>query len=268
MKLDITKLKIIVTVPSEYVEKIRNAMCEVGAGIIGNYSYCSFSTKCIGTFKPNDLATPFKGEKNKLNYVNEEKLESTCTVDKVNDVILKIRQNHPYEEPSIEIIPLIDEEIFNLNISKEPQQNIYNNASANSNKKNIILITGAVLSSNENSINLYNKLYSFLDNTNFQIYTPIDTMQFIGTDSERYNKAMNLLKETKLIIAEMSNVSTGQGMELQEAANLNIPILVIAKKGSKISGLVKGCKNVKNILYYNKIEDIFNNINEFINKYI
>lgn len=56
---------------------------------------------------------------------------------------------------------------------------------------------------------------------------------------------MELLKDTKVLIAEMSNVSTGQGMEIQEAVNLNIPILVIAKEGSKISGLVKECKNVK-----------------------
>ena len=54
----------------------------------------------------------------------------------------------------------------------------------------------------------------------------------------------------------MSNISTGQGMELQEAVNLNIPILVIAKEGSKISGLVKGSTNVKTIIYYNKFEDI------------
>ena len=52
------------------------------------------------------------------------------------------------------------------------------------------------------------------------------------------------------MIAEMSSVSTGQGIEIQEATTLNIPILVIAKTNSKISGLVKGCKSVKNIIYY------------------
>lgn len=45
---------------------------------------------------------------------------------------------------------------------------------------------------------------------------------------------------------------------------LNIPILVIAKTGSKISGLVKGCKNVKDIIYYNNINDISNDIKTFI----
>ena len=53
-------------------------------------------------------------------------------------------------------------------------------------------------------------------------------------------------------------------MELQEATTLNIPILVIAKTESKVSSLVKGCKNVKNIIYYENIEDIKNDVLEFI----
>ena len=64
MNVNINKVKIVVTAPIEYVEKIRNAMCEAGAGIIGNYTYCSMSTKCIGTFKPNDNAKPYIGEIN------------------------------------------------------------------------------------------------------------------------------------------------------------------------------------------------------------
>lgn len=89
-------------------------------------------------------------------------------------------------------------------------------------------------------------------------------MKFKGNDLERYDRAMQLLKDTKFIIAEMSNISTGQGMELQEASTLNIPILVIAKYNSKISGLVKGCKSVKDIIYYENIEDIKHNIINFI----
>lgn len=132
--------------------------------------------------------------------------------------------------------------------------------------QNRILITGAVLTSNNNSIDTYNKLISWLDKNTYEISSPLDTMKFKGNDSERYDRAMQLLQDTKLIIAEMSNISTGQGIELQEAATLNIPVLVIAKNNSKISGLVKGCKNVKEIIYYDNIEDIKDNILDFINK--
>ena len=112
MNININKVKIIVTVPKENTEEVRNAICNEGAGVIGNYSYCSMSTKCIGTFKPNDEANPYIGEKNKLEFVEEDKLEVVCPVEKVKDVVSKLREAHPYEEPAIDIIPLIDESDF------------------------------------------------------------------------------------------------------------------------------------------------------------
>lgn len=113
MNISINKVKIIVTIPLENVEMVRNAICEVGAGIIGNYSYCSMSTKCVGTFKPNEDANPYIGKKNNLEFVEEEKLEVVCNWDKVKTVLLKLREVHPYEEPAIDIIPLLEESLFN-----------------------------------------------------------------------------------------------------------------------------------------------------------
>lgn len=112
MNININKVKIFVTIPVENVEEVRNAICEAGAGIIGDYSYCTSSTKSIGTFKPNDEANPYIGENNKLEFVEEEKLEFVCDVDKVKTVITKLRKVHPYEEPAIDIIPLIEESYF------------------------------------------------------------------------------------------------------------------------------------------------------------
>jgi len=112
LNININRVKIIVTIPIEDVDKVRNAICEVGAGVIGNYTYCSMSTKCIGTFKPNDEANPYIGEKNNLEFVEEEKLEVVCDVSIVKKVILKLREVHPYEEPAIDIVPLIDESFF------------------------------------------------------------------------------------------------------------------------------------------------------------
>ena len=112
MNININKVKIIVTIPIENVNEIRNEICEVGAGIIGNYTHCSMSTKCVGTFKPNDKANPYIGENNKLEFVEEEKLEVVCDVNNVKKVITKLRKVHPYEEPAIDIIPLLDENSF------------------------------------------------------------------------------------------------------------------------------------------------------------
>lgn len=110
MKFDVKKVKIIVTVPVENSEEVRNAICYEGAGIIGNYTYCTISTKCTGTFKPSDNANPYIGENNKLEFVEEEKLEARCDVNIVKRVLKRLREVHPYEEPAIDVIPLIDEE--------------------------------------------------------------------------------------------------------------------------------------------------------------
>lgn len=112
MNVDINRVKIIVTIPTENTEEVRNAICEAGAGIIGNYTHCSMSTKCIGTFKPNEDANPYIGQNNKLEFVEEDKLEVVCDVNNVKNVISKLREVHPYEEPAIDIIPLLDEESF------------------------------------------------------------------------------------------------------------------------------------------------------------
>lgn len=112
MNFDIKKVKIVVTVPPENVEEVRNAICKIGAGVIGNYTYCSMSTKCIGTFKPNDKANPYIGKSNTLEFVEEDKLEVVCDCKIVGEVVKTIRKVHPYEEPAIEIIPLMDEESF------------------------------------------------------------------------------------------------------------------------------------------------------------
>lgn len=109
MQIDIKKIKIVVTIPMENVNQVRDAMCNAGAGIIGNYSYCTMCTKCIGTFKPSEEANPYIGEKNKIECVEEEKLEAVCDIDIVKNVLKKLREVHPYEEPGIDIIPLIDE---------------------------------------------------------------------------------------------------------------------------------------------------------------
>ena len=109
MDFNINKVKIFVTLPKENLEDIRKAMCDAGAGIIGNYTYCTTSTKTVGTFKPNENANPYIGEQNKLEYVEEDRLEVICDIAIVKNVIKKLREVHPYEEPAIDIIPLIDE---------------------------------------------------------------------------------------------------------------------------------------------------------------
>lgn len=99
VNININKVKIVVMVPRSNADSLREIICNTGAGVIGNYTDCSVSTKVIGTFKPNSKANPTIGRKEKL--------------VKVKEVLEVIKKNHPYETPGIDIIPLMDEDYFN-----------------------------------------------------------------------------------------------------------------------------------------------------------
>lgn len=112
MNLKIDKVKIIVFIPEEKVSELRDAVCNAGAGVIGKYSYCSSSAKVSGTYIPSENANPYIGMQNTLEFVEEIKIEFLCDVKKVKKVLKVIREIHPYEEPVIDIIPLLDESSF------------------------------------------------------------------------------------------------------------------------------------------------------------
>ena len=112
MRVDIEKVKIFVTIPLNAVDEVRNAVCKSGAGVIGNYDYCTFACNGLGTFVPNEAANPHIGTNGTMERVEEAKLEFVCNIANVKAVLKALREAHPYEEPAIDIIPLIDESEF------------------------------------------------------------------------------------------------------------------------------------------------------------
>ncbi|MBD3313985.1 hypothetical protein GF345_06085 [Candidatus Woesearchaeota archaeon] len=118
-----------------------------------------------------------------------------------------------------------------------------------------ILVLGA-LPKDEERIGIYKSIASVCKEHADNISTPIETAGFKGTEKERYERAFQKVREADLIIGELSEPSTGQGMEIMEAANLNKPVVILALEGSKVSGLVRGCPAVKKILFYNDKGDL------------
>ncbi len=104
--------KIITFVPIKDTEKVRTAMGDAGAGVLGNYHHASFSSKGIGRFTPSQGAHPTIGKINNPQEVEEEKIEVICEKDKVKGVIAAIKKTHPYEEIPLEIYELINEDKF------------------------------------------------------------------------------------------------------------------------------------------------------------
>ena len=96
-----------VFVPEDHADEIREVLGEAGAGKIGNYTFCSFSTKGVGRFKPEDGASPAVGEVGKLEEVGEERIEVACEKNQVGKIIAAIKEAHPYEEVVMDIYPML-----------------------------------------------------------------------------------------------------------------------------------------------------------------
>jgi hypothetical protein len=108
--MNFKRVKITTTIPTENADAIREALGKAGAGQLGDYSFCSFSITGKGRFKPSENANPHIGEANKLEVVEEEQIGVNCDLTHAKQIIAALRAAHPYEEPLIDIFPLIDEE--------------------------------------------------------------------------------------------------------------------------------------------------------------
>jgi len=101
-------VKIVVFTPEEYLTQVREAMAEAGAGVIGDYHECSFGLKGVGTFIPGANSNPFIGTNNQLEEVAEIRLEMIAPKKNLTAILKAIMVVHPYEEPAIDLYPLLN----------------------------------------------------------------------------------------------------------------------------------------------------------------
>lgn len=98
--------KIAVFVPVSHMEDVLDAFNKTKAGHIGNYSHCTFQTKGQGTFKPLEGTDPFIGSQDKLEKVEEIKIETIVSHEILSTSINEMINAHPYEEVAYDIYPL------------------------------------------------------------------------------------------------------------------------------------------------------------------
>jgi len=101
-------VKIVVFVPVAHADGVRVALAKASAGKIGNYDSCSFSVLGTGRFRPLDGADPFIGVVGELEEAAEERIETVCAREKLEAVLAAVRAAHPYEEPAIDVYPLLN----------------------------------------------------------------------------------------------------------------------------------------------------------------
>lgn len=96
-----------VFVPADDVASVREAMFDAGAGEIGDYSHCCWSTSGTGQFRPGAAATPAIGERGEVTRVAEERVEMVSSRRVRSGVLAALRSAHPYEEPAFDLIELV-----------------------------------------------------------------------------------------------------------------------------------------------------------------
>jgi hypothetical protein len=99
--------KLIVFVPPEALDTVREALFAAGAGRIGEYERCSWYTEGTGTFRGGAGTNPAVGEPGREERVREARLETVFPEDRQDDVIAALRRAHPYEEPAFDVYQLV-----------------------------------------------------------------------------------------------------------------------------------------------------------------
>ncbi len=102
----VNERKLVVTVPSQQVDAVAEAMFRAGAGHIGEYSHCSFRLAGQGTFLGSETTNPALGRRGRFEFVDEIRFEAVVPANALPAVVASLVEAHPYEQPAYDIYPL------------------------------------------------------------------------------------------------------------------------------------------------------------------
>lgn len=91
---------LVVYVPDSHAKAVLAAIGDAGAGRLGDYSHCSFTSAGTGRFTPMPGARPFIGTPGEPEEASEVRIECVVEEKVLDDVVQALRQAHPYEEPA------------------------------------------------------------------------------------------------------------------------------------------------------------------------
>jgi len=98
--------KLVWFVPREALDVTREAVFAAGAGVIGEYTHCSFYTEGTGTFLGGPGTSPSVGRAGREERVAELRVETIVPPERVDAVVAALRDAHPYEEVAFDLYPL------------------------------------------------------------------------------------------------------------------------------------------------------------------
>ncbi|WP_375489236.1 Nif3-like dinuclear metal center hexameric protein [uncultured Jatrophihabitans sp.] len=98
--------KLVVYVPHDAEQPMIDALARAGAGRLGDYDRCAWTTSGTGTFRPLDGAHPAIGTVGDIEQVAESRVEMIVPTGRRAAVLAAMRAAHPYEEPAYDVLPM------------------------------------------------------------------------------------------------------------------------------------------------------------------
>jgi hypothetical protein len=105
--VSVERCKLVVFVPADALDDVRDAVFRAGAGRIGEYERCSWYVEGTGTFRALPGASPTIGEVGAEERVAELRVETVFPAERHDAVVAALRSAHPYEEPAFDVYPLL-----------------------------------------------------------------------------------------------------------------------------------------------------------------
>lgn len=100
--------KLEIFIPASHLAPLQQALRETDAGHIGAYDSCLSYSPVTSCWRPLAGASPFLGVPGQLSTEPEIKVEVTCRRERAALTVEAVKRVHPYEEPVINVIPLLD----------------------------------------------------------------------------------------------------------------------------------------------------------------
>jgi len=102
-----TAYKISLTIPAEYKDRLMDEVNSSMQQIYPGYDRVFSMTMTDGTWRSLEGSNPFSGRVGEISVEKELRIDFAVKADDLKKVILAIRRVHPYEEPAIDVIPMI-----------------------------------------------------------------------------------------------------------------------------------------------------------------
>ena len=106
--MEFRELKLEIFIPETHLAVLRSALQSVDAGRLGNYDSCLAYSKVTGSWRPLNGSNPYLGEQEKICEADEIKVEVNILSDNLEKTLNAIYKVHPYEEPLVNVLPLLN----------------------------------------------------------------------------------------------------------------------------------------------------------------